>query len=335
MRNKLQICVLNLFVGGLLAASAADRPPLVDPGRTFTGPLPELTKEETVLADALKDDVQKLCGDIGERSVEKYAKLAEAATLLEKSLGKLGYQVAKQTYSVKGRDCANLEIEIKGAKTPSEIVIVGAHYDAVVGTPGADDNGSGVAALLALARTFAGHSTERTLRLVAFVNEEPPYFQEQEMGSLHYAKRSKERKENIVAMLSLETLGYYSDAEGSQRYPQPLGLLYPKIGNFIGFVGNRESEPLVRRVVASFRRNAKFPSEWSALPAEFPGVGWSDHWSFWRQGYPGVMVSDTALYRNPNYHRKTDTPDTLDYRRFARVVMGLTHVVEELSRAEK
>src|SRR5438128_2728443 len=188
------------------------KPERIDPGQSYSGPLAKLDEREAALAAALKQDVEKLAGEIGERSVPRYAKLVEAAAFIEKSFQADGFQVGRQNYDVRGRTCANLEIELAGTRLPAEIVIVGAHYDSVVGAPGANDNGSGVAALLALGRAFSGKQTERTLRLVAFANEESPYFQSPSMGSLHYARRSKERKENIVGMLSLETIGYYSDA---------------------------------------------------------------------------------------------------------------------------
>jgi Zn-dependent M28 family amino/carboxypeptidase len=169
------------------------------------------------------------------------------------------------------------------------------------------------------------------VRCVLFVNEEPPYFQTEDMGSLAYARRSRARGEAIVAMLSLETLGYYSDEPGSQAYPPPFGLLYPKTGRFVGFVGNLGSRGLVRRAVRAFRRSAAFPSEGVAAPGWIMGIGWSDHWAFWETGYPGVMVTDTALFRYPHYHAPTDTPDRIDYGRLARVVDGLHGVVTALA----
>lgn len=205
-----------------------------------------------------------------------------------------------------------------------------AHYDTVIGTPGANDNSSGVAATLALARRFAKRNTDRTLRFVAFVNEEPPYFQTDQMGSRVYAQRCRQRRENVVSMLSLETIGYYDDTPGTQDYPPPFGLLYPSEGNFIGFVGNTESGDLVRQAVAAFRRNEKFPAEGGALPGEIPGVGFSDQWSFWQEGYPALMVTDTAMFRYPHYHEPEDTIDKVNFDRTARVVRGLEKVVAEL-----
>ena len=197
--------------------------------------------------------------------------------------------------------------------------------------PGANDNGSGPAALLELARAFAGARPARTLRFVAFVNEEPPHFQTDAMGSLVYARGCRERGERVVAMLSLETIGYYTDAPGSQNYPFPLGLFYPSEGNFLGFVGNTASEQLVFDAIGSFRRHTRVPSEGGVLDERLPGIGWSDHWSFWQMGYPAIEITDTAPFRYAHYHEATDTPDKLDYDGFARVVVGLERVIADLA----
>ena len=150
------------------------------------------------------------------------------------------------------------------------------------------------------------------------------------MGSFVYAKRSRARRENIVAMISLESIGYFRDEEGSQKYPSGVGALYPPRGNFIAFVGNLGSRPLVRRACSVFRQNATVPSEGGTLPDALPGVGWSDQWSFWQHGYKAIMLTDTALFRNPNYHTPNDTPETLDYERLARVTDGMVAVVRDL-----
>ena len=290
-----------------------------------------LTPDEIVLRDELRADVQTLAGEIGERNLSRYPALTRACEFIETSLGKAGYETRRDSYEVGGLACHNIETEIHG--TSDEFLVVGAHYDSVFGCPGANDNGSGVAALLALARRFAIRSTTATLRFVAFVNEEPPYFLSDQMGSFVYASRCKERGDRVVAMISLETIGYYSDAPGSQKYPAPgLGAFYPKTGNFIGFVANTGSRGLLRRALSSFRAPKKIPSEGAALPAFIPGVSWSDQWSFWRHGYPAIMITDTAPFRYPHYHLATDTPDKLDYDRFALVVSGMQTVIVDLVR---
>lgn len=300
------------------------------PGRNVSRAAP-LSAAEVVLRSELVGDVQMLAGEIGERNLLRYPQLDAAADFIEASFSRAGLQPRRDTYEAEGRACHNIEAEIRGNRP--EIVVIGAHYDSVFGAPGANDNASGAAALLALARRFAGKPTGQTLRFVAFANEEPPYFQTQQMGSLVYAGRCKTRGDQISAMISLETIGCFSDAPGSQTYPSPgISAFYPGTGNFIGFVGNVGSRALLRRAIELFREQGKLPSEGAALPSFVPGVGWSDHWAFWQHDYPGIMVTDTAPFRYPHYHEATDMPDKLDYDRFALVVSGVEKVIEGLVR---
>lgn len=300
------------------------------PGKSIPKAAP-LSSDEIALRDELRASVQKLAGEIGERNMWHYGQLNTAADFIEDSFSRAGLQTRRDSYDMRGQACHNIDAEIPGARP--EILLIGAHYDSVFGSPGANDNGTGVAATLGLARRFARTKPEHTLRFVAFVNEEPPYFLSGEMGSLVYARRCKARGDKISAMISLETIGYFSDAPHSQTYPSPgLGIFYPKVGNFIGFVSNVHSRALLRRVIALFRKHAKIPSEGAALPAFVPGVGWSDQWSFWRQGYPAIMVTDTAPFRYPYYHSSSDTPDKLDYDRFTLVVRGMEKVIEDLDK---
>lgn len=300
------------------------------PGRNISTAA-ALTEREVALRAELIADVQALAGDIGERNTTRYAQLNAAADFIEGSLARAGLTPRRESYDLRGQACHNIEVEIRG--TRPEIIVVGAHYDSVLGSPGANDNASGVAGLLALARRFAGKPCGQTLRFVAFVNEEPPYFQTEEMGSFVYASRCKARGDKISAMISLETIGYFSDAPGSQSYPSPgLGAFYPTTGNYIGFVGNFGSRALVRRSIGLFREQGKVPSEGAALPSFIPGVAWSDQWSFWQCGYPAIMLTDTAPFRYPHYHERTDTPDKLEYDRFALVVSGMEKVIAELAK---
>ncbi len=300
------------------------------PGISYQGELPPLTAEENLIKNRLQQDLNKLGGEIGSRNSNNYENLQAAADFLESSFQTIGYSVKTQEYSVDNQTFKNLEVEIPGSKHPDEIVIVGAHYDTAFASPGANDNGSGTVAVLELARRFANTKPHRTLRLVEFVNEEPPFFWTENMGSLVYARNSKKQNEKIIAMLSLETMGYYSEEKDSQKYPTPLNWLYPSKGNFLAFVGNVSSAKLVRKTIASFRSHTQFPSEGVAAPAQIPGIGWSDQWSFWQQGYPGVMVTDTATFRYPYYHTIDDTPNKIDYAKLARVVSGLERVITEL-----
>jgi len=301
------------------------------PGRSHQGPLPPLTDEQRRLEKELRSHVQTLAGQIGERNVFHHDRLVLAADYIRKTLAGAGYEVRLQPYEVEGRICENVEAEVRGSRRPDDIIVIGAHYDSVQGSPGANDNASGVAAMLALARAFVKAPQARTLRFVAFTNEEPPLFQTEHMGSRVYAKRSRERGEKIVLMLSLETIGFYSDEPGSQHLLFPLNLIYPSTGNFIAFVGNVETGFLVQQLVGSFRQQAQFPSEGGALWDVIPGVGWSDHWAFWKEGFPGVMVTDTAPFRYPAYHSPADRPELVQYERMARVVSGLQAVIAEMA----
>jgi len=300
------------------------------PGKNVSRAGP-LSADEVVLREELRANVQKLAGEIGERNMWHYAQLNSAADFIEDSFSKDGLRTRRDTYEMRGQTCHNIEAEIPADRP--EIIVIGAHYDSVFGSPGANDNGTGVAATLALARRFARAKPKQTLRFVAFVNEEPPYFLSGEMGSLVYARRCKERGDKISAMISLETIGYFSDTQNSQTYPSPgLGLFYPKVGNFIGFVSNVKSRALLRRVIALFRKAAKIPSEGASLPAFVPGVSWSDQWSFWQYGYRAIMLTDTAPFRYPYYHSSNDTPDKIDYDRFTLVVSGMEKVIQELAK---
>jgi len=263
---------------------------------------------------------------MGSRNVFAAEAMSAAAVHIAASLEAAGYRVERQAYA----SGENLIAEIAG--TSNEIVVIGAHYDSVDGSPGADDNASGVAATLAIARRVANARPRRTLRFVLFANEEPPHFQTAEMGSWQYAKRCHDRGETIVAMLSLEMLGYYNDARGSQQYPPPIAALYPDTGDFVAFAGNLKSRALIRECAASFRGHTRFPAESAALPEVIEQIGWSDQWAFWHFGWPALMVTDTALFRNPHYHSPGDTPETLDYERMARVVEGLAGVTRDVAR---
>lgn len=299
------------------------------PGASHSGALAPLTPEERAIADNLRGHVAAIAGR--EHNLGHRPALDEAAQYIERALAGYGYAVARQPIQVDQGEVHNIEAGIPGGAPGAEIVLIGAHYDSVAGSPGANDNGSGVAAMLELARLLRGTKPARSLRFVAFVNEEPPFFTGELMGSRHYARRSKAQGEKIAAMFSLETIGYYSSRPASQHYPFPLSFFYPSTGNFVAFVSNLRSRALLHEVAGGFRRHAAFPSEAVAAPAFLPGVDWSDHWSFWREGYPALMVTDTALYRYPHYHTSLDTPDKVDYESLARVVTGLKGMLGELA----
>lgn len=303
----------------------------VAPLRSYRGNLPPLSTAQTEIAGRLSEHVHYLSTTVRERSSHFEGSLPQTIDYLRRQLAQMGYSATEQTYRVDGQPVGNLEAQLVGSDGGAETVVVGAHYDSVEGTVGANDNASGVAATLELARLLSGSKPRRTVRFAFFVNEEPPFFQTEQMGSVVYARSLRQGGVHVIAMISLETIGFYSDAPGSQKYPPGLSLLYPSRGNFIGFVGNSESRDLVRQAVRKFRESADFPSEGIAAPANWPGIGWSDQWSFWQEGYPAIMVTDTAPFRYPYYHSVSDTADKIDFERMARVVDGMQRVVASLA----
>jgi Zn-dependent M28 family amino/carboxypeptidase len=280
--------------------------------------------------EALRRTVIELAGVIGERNVYQYSKLCGAADFIEHTFLQAGYHPIRQEYRARDKIFANIEAELKGEKFPEDIIIVGAHYDSVRGSPGANDNGSGVAALLALSRFFAHTRVSRTIRFVAFTNEERPFLRTPQMGSRVYASRSRARNEIVRAMFSLETIGYCSKEKGTQ-WLSFFGTLYPSRGDFIVFVANRFSKELLNQTTQHFQRHTRIPFETATLPSSAPGARSSDHWSFWKEGYPGLMLTDTAPLRYPHYHKPTDTPDKLHYDFLTGVVQGMRGVLLDMT----
>lgn len=301
------------------------------PLKSYSKDLPQLTSEESELRDRLSAEVSYLSVNIGDRSFLRPQALQAANNYLASCLREEGYAVVERPYSVEGEKVNNLEASVAGTDGTLGQVIVGAHYDSVAGTVGANDNGTGVAAVLEIARLMRQTKFRRTVRFVLFVNEEPPYFQTAQMGSRVYAHQLRQEGVPVSAMISLETIGFYSDESGSQKYPPVLNLFYPSKGNFIGIVGNTESRGLVRESVRDFRESTRFPSEGIAAPGDWLGIGWSDQWSFWQEGYPGIMITDTAPFRYPYYHTPSDTVDKVNFDKTARVVEGISKLVEELA----
>jgi Zn-dependent M28 family amino/carboxypeptidase len=287
----------------------------------------------SALEERLRRHVQVLAGEIGERHVWRPQALHAAADYIRAQLASAGFTVSPQAYEAHGVRCENLEVAVAGSGRGGEIVLAGAHYDTVPGSPGADDNASGVAGLIEMARELRACAPARTLRLVAFVNEEPPFFPFGPMGSKVYADAARARGDDIRLMLSLEMLGYYASRPGSQAYPPFLKWFYPDCGDFIAFVSNLRSRRALAELTRAFRAHCDFPAERLAAPALVPGVSWSDQRSFWSAGYPGVMVTDTAFYRNPHYHAPSDTPERLRYPEMARVVQGLARALGALAQA--
>jgi len=304
---------------------------LAVPGRPHTGPLPPATSEEQDIAARLEAHVTAIASV--PHNVRHYAALERAARHIERSFEGLGYPIERQVFTVAGRAVRNIEATREPpSRSAAASLIIGAHYDSYEDAPGANDNGTGVAAMLELARLLEGWRPQATrLRLVAFVNEEPPYFRTADMGSWRYARLLATRGEKVRGMISLETLGSFSDAQGSQRYPAPFGLVFPSTADFIAFVAMPGSRAFLHEAMGSFRRHTAFPSIGGVAPDLVPGIGWSDHWAFHQAGFPAIMITDTALFRYPHYHLPSDTPDKVDYAKLARITKGLERVVRELA----
>ncbi len=310
---------------------------LMDAKSMHEAPPPEVAGASAPLqplADRLQNHVQRLASYIGERNVWRPEALHAAQDYIREEWNRQRYDVTVQSYNAYGIVSENLEVVRRGIQRPDEIIVIGAHYDSVRGSPGANDNASGVAALLEIGRSLANESLKRTVRLVAFVNEEPPFFNWGEMGSGVYAKAARSRGDDIRVMMSLEMLGSYSNEPNSQSYPPMIGWFYPDRANFIAFVSNISSRKQLKRTVEAFRRNSTFPSEYLAIFSIVPGVSWSDHLSFWREGYKALMITDTSFYRYPYYHTAQDTPDKIDYDSMAQVVEGLAGAIIELANDE-
>ena len=285
------------------------------------------TNIDATLVSNLRRHVDRLAGLIGPRHLGKPAAFAAAAGLVERELADVGYVVTRQTYRAQGHEVANLVAELPGGKRNNELVIVGAHYDTVPSTPGADDYASAVAVMIETARLMRLLQPTRTVRFIAFACEEPPHFYTGEMGSQVYARSCRERGDDIRGMLCLEMVGYYSAEPASQRVPETIPRIlhsaFPRRGNFLAAVGNLRSWRLLWQFRGGFKRAARFPLFSIVLPEKIAEIRLSDNSSFWDQGYPALMLTDTSFLRNPHYHQASDTPDTLDYERMAQVTAGI------------
>ncbi|MFH1723623.1 MAG: M28 family peptidase [Elusimicrobiota bacterium] len=274
------------------------------------------------LSERLELHVRRLAGYIGERNILRPEALARAALYIEQTWTGAGYRVRREEYPVGDGTCRNLFVETEPAGTRRPLLIIGAHYDSAPGTPGADDNASGVAVLLELAAAVRRSRLPMPARFVSFASEEPPHFATGEMGSAFHAKRLRADGTAVAGMLSLEMLGYYDSRPGSQAYPPFLARFYPESADFLALVSDFGSRDLIKRMAEGLRREG-VRIETAALPRWVPGVSLSDHLSFWKESYPAAMLTDTAMYRNPHYHMPTDTPETLDYPRMALLVEAL------------
>jgi hypothetical protein len=298
--------------------------------------LPPLTSRERELAAQLQRDVRELSTEIGERSSQQLWNQASAADFIALQLEAAGYTVNRQGFGL-GPDAVaqNLEVQVPGGVRGAEIVLVGAHYDSAIGSPGADDNASGVAALLALARMLSGTHPSRTIRLVALAAHAPPYRMTPQMGGTIYAKAAAARGDRVYAMLSLESLGYFSDEANSQQRPGALASRFPARGDFIAVAGDQRCGDLADRVLAIMRRSGRIPAAGGQLPEAEAELGGSGHRAFSALGFPAVIITDTGPLRNPHHGQATDTPERLDFDRMARVVARLEQVVLQLAATDE
>jgi Zn-dependent M28 family amino/carboxypeptidase len=281
--------------------------------------------------ERLKAHVRALSETFHPRDFRHPENLERAAAYIAEHLAKAGGQVESQPYRVEGRSYRNV-IARFGPET-AERIVIGAHYDSAGPQPGADDNASGVAGLLELAGLLGPSPPPLRVDLVGFTLEEPPYFRSEHQGSRVHAKSLREAGVKVRAMLSLEMIGAFTDEPGSQHYPVPqLRWHYPSTGNFIAVVGSMDDGGLVRQVATAMRGASPLPVEFLNAPASLQGVDFSDHASYWAEGYRAGMITDTAFFRNPRYHEPTDTWDTLDYARMAQVVQGVHCAARDLAR---
>jgi hypothetical protein len=301
------------------------------PTADFEGDEREIEFESSGLEVRLREHVVRLSKSTVGRNIIFADNLTPARNYIAKQFTNMGFNPRYQSYEIEGDEYSNIIVDIPSSVKGAPVLIVGAHYDSVENSPGANDNASGVAALIEIGRYFSGKQPlHNHLRLIAFANEEPPFFHTDAMGSMVYAKTLSARDEIILGMISLETIGYYSDKKDSQKYPRLFDQFYPDQGNFLSFVGNFHSRNFLTSSIKLFREQSKVPSEGVVSPVFVPGVGWSDHWSFWKADLNAIMVTDTALYRYRHYHETSDTPDKLNYEYYAKVVFGLYKVVEGL-----
>ena len=292
--------------------------------------------QDRPLSERLRDHVEHLATTIGPRSFRVPGSIERTIEYIEGAWKSLGYEVQREFYDALGDQATNLIVEWPGMSKSDEIILLGAHYDTVTTTPGADDNGSAVAVLLEVSRLLKGFQTSRTIRFVAFACEEPPYFNMGAMGSEYHARQCKARGDDIKAMLCLEMVGFFSDVPKSQTVPDQIPAVlrrfFPSRGNFLAAVGNLASAKLVWSFRRGFKRGTRLSLFSIPFPESIAEISLSDNRSFWSQGYPALMLTDTSFLRNPHYHRATDLPETLDYERMGQVALGVEAAMRYLAR---
>lgn len=299
------------------------------PGANSVGINNDIPDTETELVAKLNKHIVYLSEEIGERHYLFPESLEHSTEYIRRSFK--AYDMYPNSIVYGDEQLFEIiYVELAGSEHDAAKIVVGAHYDTVPATLGADDNASGVAALIELVRLLGSESLYRDIILVAFPNEESPFYNTHLMGSQVFADYISDKK--IAGMISLEMLGYYSQVPGSQQYPWPINWFYPDTASFIAFVGNLSSRNWLRRSIEAFREHAMVASEGLVAPVSLiPDVARSDQVSFWRHDIPAFMITDTANFRSPYYHFADDTVETLNLTIMSKLVIGLKHMLVELA----
>ena len=281
----------------------------------------------TISIDNLKEHVKNIHFD--RNPYHGYPKLEQAAQYIEKEFLKTGLEVKEDRFEWEGKSYKNIVAEKRGITSPHKVLILGAHYDTVPGSPGADDNASAVALLLEVARNIQAVPLGSTVRLIAFSLEEYDYG-----GSAHYVEGLKKGGEEILGMISVEMVGFTAPRQDYPPYLNPKH--YPNVGDFIAIIGNERSRELSEKVCQSFKTNSpQLPLELLVVPGNGEAMEearLSDHSPFWDQGLSALMVTDTGFLRNPNYHLSSDRIETLNFEFMQKVAIGVYHSVVELAK---
>ena len=318
---------------GLLALSAGLAAyALWVPGTSAPWPTAALTDDERQLADRLKSHIISIASE--PHNVRHPEALERSAVAVEAAFREIGLEPQRQEFEADGVKVRNIwvTIEPRDAAAQPAALVIGAHYDSDGIAPGANDNASGTASILELARMLKDFKPQRTrIYLVAFVNEESPYWQTANHGALRFADLLLGRGEHVRGMISLETLGWFSNKPGSQKYPSPFNLIYPDVGNFVALVAMPGSRTFLHEVIAAYRAHASMPTIGGVAPSFIPGIAWSDHAPFADRGVPALMMTDTAPFRYPHYHRATDTPDKVDVGMLARITKSLELTLRDIA----
>jgi hypothetical protein len=297
------------------------------------GPQCELYGSQVILADRIIRHVEVLAGLLGERNTRAPSALDAARAHIRRELQESGYTVESQDYQVMSRTATNLEAVLLGRHPQLPELVVGAHYDSAMGTPGADDNASAVAALLEIARELSGRVPRRTIRFVCYDTEEPPYFNMHQMGSQHHAARCRLLERKLVGMICLESIGYFGKPQPAAYAPRWAAWLVGRLGGrHVIVLSNLRSVPFLARFMIAMLRAGWWRGLALALPGNLLISQMSDHRGYWEQKYRALMVTDTALLRNPNYHEASDLPATLDFPMLTRLTECLGTAIWMLAR---